>query len=274
VSINSTVGNVNIGFATQSSAQPFLNILSSNGAIPGSGTNGLVLSNGLSGAQLRTYSTTSGWVLQQHFFNGSEIGGIVQNGTDGLDYRTTNTGTNLGATLLKNGVKFPSTQIASTDPNTLDDYEEGTWTPRLAKVSGALLTATYANDGLATDDTSSRTLGSYIKIGKQVTVMFDMYPSSISGYVSGDDLALSGLPFTIGKGTSQTTWNSMIFRSTTLFTGINAYAVKGWFEKGTGLFYLTWQNGAFNAPGTEDYVKGSNLASSGRVTAWGTYFVD
>jgi len=27
------------------------------------------------------------------------------------------------------GITFPATQSASTDANTLDDYEEGTWTP-------------------------------------------------------------------------------------------------------------------------------------------------
>jgi hypothetical protein len=27
------------------------------------------------------------------------------------------------------GISFPATQSASSDANTLDDYEEGTWTP-------------------------------------------------------------------------------------------------------------------------------------------------
>ena len=31
--------------------------------------------------------------------------------------------------LTGGGLKFPPTQVASADPNTLDDYEEGTWTP-------------------------------------------------------------------------------------------------------------------------------------------------
>jgi hypothetical protein len=33
--------------------------------------------------------------------------------------------------LTGGGLKFPPTQVASADPNTLDDYEEGTWTPFL-----------------------------------------------------------------------------------------------------------------------------------------------
>ena len=33
------------------------------------------------------------------------------------------------------GINFPATQVASADANTLDDYEEGTWTPSLAGVA-------------------------------------------------------------------------------------------------------------------------------------------
>lgn len=32
---------------------------------------------------------------------------------------------------LKEGLPFPTTQVPSNDPNTLDDYEEGTWIPKL-----------------------------------------------------------------------------------------------------------------------------------------------
>jgi hypothetical protein len=73
------------------------------------------------------------------------------------------------------GITFPATQSASTDPNTLDDYEEGTWTP---SVGGD---ATY----------SSRT-GTYTKIGRQVTAWFDVTILLI-GTGGG---SLSGLPFT------------------------------------------------------------------------------
>lgn len=39
------------------------------------------------------------------------------------------------------GVTFPATQSPSTDPNTLDDYEEGTWTPTVTNSAGVTLTA-------------------------------------------------------------------------------------------------------------------------------------
>jgi len=78
------------------------------------------------------------------------------------------------------GVSFPATQSASTDANTLDDYEEGTWTPTLTSASGS---------GMTFD---SR--GTYVKIGKQVTVLFDIQLTA-KGTASGA-LKLAGLPFT------------------------------------------------------------------------------
>jgi hypothetical protein len=51
------------------------------------------------------------------------------------------------------GIAFPSTQVSSSNANTLDDYEEGTWTP--TDVSGAFLTYTGSS-------------GFYIKTGRLV----------------------------------------------------------------------------------------------------------
>ena len=76
------------------------------------------------------------------------------------------------------GITFPATQSASTDANTLDDYEEGTWTPALA--------------GGATAGYSSRT-GTYTKIGNRVVLFFKMQLSSLSG--SGT-IWMTGVPFT------------------------------------------------------------------------------
>ncbi len=73
-------------------------------------------------------------------------------------------------------IKFPATQNASANVNTLDDYEEGTWTP---SVGG---TATYtAQDGV------------YTKIGRQVTVICHL---TINAIGTGSTTKISGLPFT------------------------------------------------------------------------------
>src|SRR3990167_5810415 len=51
-------------------------------------------------------------------------------------------------------IKFPGTQNASSNVNTLDDYEEGTWTPVLTFATAGDLSVAY-----------SVQVGSYVKIG-------------------------------------------------------------------------------------------------------------
>ena len=79
------------------------------------------------------------------------------------------------------GITFPATQSASTDVNTLDDYEEGTFTPTVIGTTSAG-TATYINQS-----------GTYTKVGRQVTV--NVYVLYTSGTGTGK-LHLAGLPFT------------------------------------------------------------------------------
>ena len=54
------------------------------------------------------------------------------------------------------GVTFPATQVQSTNANTLDDYEEGTWTP-VVTFSGNSVGQSYVSQS-----------GKYTKIGNQV----------------------------------------------------------------------------------------------------------
>ena len=78
------------------------------------------------------------------------------------------------------GITFPATQSASSDANTLDDYEEGTWTPSLGG------TATYSQQS-----------GRYTKVGRIVTISFDI---AIGTLGTGSVGSISGLPFTQGSG--------------------------------------------------------------------------
>lgn len=73
------------------------------------------------------------------------------------------------------GITFPATQSASTDVNTLDDYEEGTWT---GSVGG---TATYSAQS-----------GRYTKIGRMVYVQIDLNILLIG---TGSTTVITGLPF-------------------------------------------------------------------------------
>ena len=80
------------------------------------------------------------------------------------------------------GITFPATQSASTNANTLDDYEEGTWTPVLGGAGGTSgQTYSYQN-------------GSYVKIGKLVSVSFQLGLSA-KGTITGNAI-IQGLPFT------------------------------------------------------------------------------
>lgn len=82
-------------------------------------------------------------------------------------------------------VKFPATDVPSADANTLDDYQETTWTPALAGSTTAG-TQTYAvQAGIAT------------KIGRQVTATFNIGLTAKDGTTAGD-LRITGLPFTSG----------------------------------------------------------------------------
>jgi hypothetical protein len=86
------------------------------------------------------------------------------------------------------GITFPSTQSASTNVNTLDDYEEGTWTP--------IVIGNTSTSG----QTYEYQTGRYIKIGRNVYCTFELQLTA-AGTVSGIS-AIAGLPFaTSGTGT-------------------------------------------------------------------------
>jgi hypothetical protein len=80
-------------------------------------------------------------------------------------------------------VAFPATQVPDADANTLDDYEEGTWTPVLKYGGG--------NTGMS--NTSG--FGRYTKIGDLVTFEWTFGVGSSAGSSTGT-ARIAGLPFT------------------------------------------------------------------------------
>ena len=83
------------------------------------------------------------------------------------------------------GIAFPATQSASSDANTLDDYEEGTFTPTWL--------------GSTTNPTvSGMQTCTYTKIGRLVTITGDMYATSVSS--GSGNLSIGNLPFTAVSG--------------------------------------------------------------------------
>jgi hypothetical protein len=86
-----------------------------------------------------------------------------------------------GTTPSLNGVTFPATQSASADANTLDDYEEGSWTP-VAAVGFTIVGATVAS-------------GSYTKIGNLVQVTGSLGGATTIASAGGNT-RITGMPFT------------------------------------------------------------------------------
>jgi len=80
------------------------------------------------------------------------------------------------------GIVFPATQVPSANANTLDDYEEGTWTPGISFGGGTTGITYGASNG-----------GNYVKIGRLVFVSGYL---QLSNKGSSTGLAaLTGLPF-------------------------------------------------------------------------------
>ena len=148
---------------------------------------------------------------------------VVINGTSGI---TGNTGTLISASTIGvggatpsasgAGITFPATQSASTNANTLDDYEEGTWSPQLF------------SDGTQGTSYTSQT-GYYVKIGKQVMCWFQVQCT----LVGGTYMRIGNLPFSVG--TSGTAYQVLsyvsgggrlpIYLETYLGTGGQAFQV-------------------------------------------------
>jgi len=104
---------------------------------------------------------------------------VNQNGCVGLNTTAASSGT---------GITFPSAQSSSSDANTLDDYEEGTWTPVI--IQGA------------TGISYSQQAGTYVKIGRFVYARFYLLGNWTGNGATGQ---VGGLPFVnSGDGTTWT----------------------------------------------------------------------
>jgi len=144
------------------------------------------------------------------------------------------------------GITFPATQSASTDANTLDDYEEGTFSPIIS--TGFTGTPVYS---------STDNFGRYTKIGNRVYVHASVkIDSGITAAATG--LQYGGLPF----------------------TSLNAAQIPGgfyfiynlsWASGGTASFYMS-----MNANDTKFYITGTNgigvNGNNASLTLQGTAF--
>lgn len=123
---------------------------------------------------------TAGYVFRQHS-SGTSFTETARFDNYGRFLIGTSTANASGAKLqTSDGITFPATQVASADPNTLDDYEEGTWTP--SQGAGLTVVGNYSS------------LGWYTKTGNIVTVFASLYGST-SIASSASSVICGGLPF-------------------------------------------------------------------------------
>jgi hypothetical protein len=178
---------------------------------------------------------------------------VADAGVDKVGIGTNTFNTNGGVLQVSNGISFPATQSALSDANTLDDYEEGTWTP-------AIVGSTSESGQVY-----STQLGTYTKIGREVTVRF-FVTLSTEGTFSGAYLLLSGLPFTIAATPGTVMGGSLYF----VDMATNYISVNLQCEESNTRAYL-W---AITAAATSRaYVGSSDLTNTTQLSGTMTYFV-
>lgn len=148
------------------------------------------------------------------------------------------------------GIVFPATQNPSSDPNTLDDYKEGTWTPTVIGTSTAG-TATYTYQ-----------TGKYTKIGRQVFV--ECFLNWSAGTGTGD-LRIDGLPFAVSN--SPTTYPAATIGRINNVTLTAGAVPQAYFEPGLTQIVLNQSVSGGGAAATIAYD------GSGLIMVSGTYTV-
>jgi hypothetical protein len=108
---------------------------------------------------------------------------VVINGTTGITTPTESVATTIGVggatpSASGAGITFPAVKSPSSNANTLDDYEEGTFTPVFLNT-----TVTYV----------APTGGIYVKIGRQVFISLVVTTSALTR--NGAAFEIGGLPF-------------------------------------------------------------------------------
>jgi hypothetical protein len=168
---------------------------------------------------------------------------IFQNGSNTNFATISRDGTNNSLSIgTVSAITFPATQVASAGANTLDDYEEGTWTPVLQFGTNT--------------QTISSVLATYVKVGKSVTINMKISWTAKSG--SGR-VYITGLPFAKEAG-----------GTVAVLAGCSVGSV----TTGAAIFYNIDGGGTIlNFAEQAGDIDSASLASAGSLFCSGTYFV-
>lgn len=150
---------------------------------------------------------------------GSETLPIVQSG---VTKKVSVDNLTAGKNVPMNAVTFPATQVPSADPNTLDDYEEGTWTVTWTNLTG----------------TPSNLTGYYTKIGR---VVYFTYSAGATSVTATAGLTRFSLPFAPAIEASGTQISQNVnFSFTTLLLPSNSTCYVGTFTSNFMVFSGTY----------------------------------
>jgi hypothetical protein len=111
------------------------------------------------------------------------------------------------------GIDFSATSGTGTS-ELFDDYEEGTFTPVVADAASG-----------GNEATASASNGYYTKIGRSVTVTIDLQNINTSGLTSGNDIFITGLPFSAGSLTGNINYTGLVNGGGTLSSAKSVIAV-------------------------------------------------
>jgi len=249
-------------FTARTSSTNAISIILSD-SVTGAQTNGVyksiqsISNNGASKSEIRfveTDGTNNNTAIA--FATANTAGGLTER------MRVLNTGSVLclaggNTAATGTGIAFPSSINTSSDPNTLDDYEEGTFTPTLTADSGSGITYNHQT-------------GKYTKIGNVVHYGYVLGLTS-KGTISGS-IYLAGLPFEVEGGYSGSAepWGIAISYVGGLITTV--YSVNGWSNNQSTIVQLRRQSSADQAYG-QAYINASDISDGFYIQFSGTYRV-
>jgi hypothetical protein len=199
--------------------------------------------NGTTALQTTNTSGTGTYYAAIFGNNGNTFStcGIISVSGSTTTYDTASS-TSVGAQLNASGITFRPTQSASADANTLDDYEEGTWTPVLQFD--------------ANTQSITVNVATYVKIGKAVNINMQITWTAKSG--SGR-VYITGLPFAKEAAGTVAVMGACLGGSVTTTEAL--------------FFNIDGSQTVLNfAQQTGDISSGS-LATGGSLMCTGTYFV-
>jgi len=169
-------------------------------------------------------TTATGTVVDESITRFNGTGGASLQGYSSLSPTISDAGI---ISLTSGALAYPATAIASANANTLDDYQEGVWTPGIADSN---------NDGSGESQTYNIQRGYYTRVGDICHAFYYLGVTSIGTLTTGDQARIVGWPFP--------SINATQFSSASIMQGITlnlpgAYSVVGLMIDNAAFLLLT-----------------------------------